>query len=78
VDAVLGLRAQNGATSERLEAAASRLAQFEESTLNELSETEDADFAEVMVRLSTEQVAYEAALKSGANIVQPSLMDFLR
>lgn len=78
VDAILSVRADNGAISERLEAAITRLAQFEESTLGQLSETEDADFAQTMITLNMQQVAYEASLKAGANIVQPSLMDFLR
>ncbi len=78
IDALLGLRALNGATSERLEAAKSRLDQLEESTLGELSDTEDADFAKTMMTISTQSSAYEAALKAGANILQPSLMDFLR
>jgi flagellar hook-associated protein 3 FlgL len=78
LDALLTVRADNGATSERLDVALSRLAQFEEGTLAQLSETEDADLAEVMISLTTQQAAYEAALRSGANIVQASLMDFLR
>lgn len=78
LDALLGIRADNGATSQRIETALGRLAQFEESSVSQLSETEDADFAKVMIDLSTQQAAYEAALRSGANIVQASLMDFLR
>jgi flagellar hook-associated protein 3 FlgL len=78
LDALLGVRADNGATSQRIEVALSRLAQFEESSVSQLSETEDADFAQVMIELNTQQAAYEAALRSGANIVQASLMDFLR
>ena len=78
VDNVLGLRAANGAVSNRLDAALSRLGQVEESTLTRLSETEDADFTSTMITLNTQQTAYEAALKAGANVVQASLMDFLR
>ncbi|HEX8105624.1 MAG TPA: flagellar hook-associated protein FlgL [Solirubrobacteraceae bacterium] len=78
LDRLMGVRADNGAKSNRIESALSRLAQFEESTLSQLSETEDADFAQVMIDLNSQQAAYNAALKSGANIVQSSLMDFLR
>lgn len=78
LDSILGVRADNGAITERLDAAISRLDQFEESTLGQLSDTEDADFAKVMITLNTQQTAYEAALKAGANIAQASLMDFLR
>jgi flagellar hook-associated protein 3 FlgL len=43
-----------------------------------LSETEDADMAKTLVAFSTQQAVYQSALKSGANIVQSSLLDFLR
>jgi len=78
LDALLAVRATNGANSERVEAAMNRLAQYAETTTRQLSETEDADFAQVMIDLNSQQAAYQAALKSGANIVQASLMDFLR
>jgi flagellar hook-associated protein 3 FlgL len=77
-DEVLGVRALNGARQNRLDAALSRLAEVEESTLKQLSETEDADIAKTLIELSSQQAAYQAALKAGANIVQASLMDFLR
>jgi len=38
---------------------------------------EDADMAKTLVDFSTQQAVYQAALKSGANLIQPSLMDFL-
>ena len=78
MDAVMGVRADNGAITERIEGAVSRLAQFEEATTGQLSQTEDADFAKTMMSLNNQQAAYEAALKAGANIAQASLMDFLR
>jgi flagellar hook-associated protein 3 FlgL len=77
-DEVLGVRALNGARQNRLDAALSRLSEVEESTLKQLSETEDADIAKAMIEFSSQQAAYQAALKAGASIVQPSLMDFLR
>ena len=78
LDALMVVRAENGAGSNRIESALSRLAEFEETTVRQLSATEDADFAQVMIDLNSQQAAYQAALKSGANIVQSSLMDFLR
>ncbi|HTE63533.1 MAG TPA: flagellar hook-associated protein FlgL [Solirubrobacteraceae bacterium] len=77
-DELLGVRALNGARQNRLEAALSRLTEVEESTLKQLSETEDVDIAKAMIEFSSQQAAYQAALKAGASIVQPSLMDFLR
>jgi flagellar hook-associated protein 3 FlgL len=43
-----------------------------------LSKIEDADIAQVMMNLQTQQVAYQAALSATAKAIQPSLTDFLR
>ena len=77
-DEVLGVRALNGAKQNRLDAALGRLTEIEGTTLQQLSETEDVDIAKAMIEFSSQQAAYQAALKAGANIVQASLMDFLR
>ena len=78
LEALVSVRAENGAKSNRLEAALSRLQEQEETTTRQLSDTEDADFAQTMIDLNTQQAAYQAALQAGAKIVQSSLMDFLR
>ena len=78
LDEISRQRATVGATANRLEIAGSRLAELEESAQRLLSETEDADMAKAMVDFSMQQSVYQAALKSGANIVQASLLDFLR
>lgn len=72
------IRAVVGANANRLEIAASRLEELEESSLNLLSRVEDADMAETIVKFSTQQAAYQSALHAAANIVQTSLLDFLR
>ena len=78
VDHILEVRAANGAKASRLEAAYSRLQQTEESTVGQLSNVEDADIAKTLIDLNSQTAAYQAALRAGANIVQSSLMDFLR
>jgi flagellar hook-associated protein 3 FlgL len=78
LDDVLGVRALNGARQNRLDSALSRLSEVEESTLTQLSQTEDVDIAKALVDFNSQQAAYQAALKAGAGIVQTSLMDFLR
>ena len=78
LDQLLGVRAGNGALSNRLEAAGERLDQIEETTTGQLSEIQDADIAKTMIDFNSQSAAYQAALKAGANIIQPSLMDFLR
>jgi flagellar hook-associated protein 3 FlgL len=71
-------RATVGATTNRLEAADSRLAQVEESTTKLLSDVEDADMAKTMIDFSMQQNVYQSALRAGSNIIQQSLLDFLR
>jgi len=77
-DAVMGVRALNGARTNRLEAALTRLGEVEQSALTQLSMTEDADIAKTLIEFNSQQAAYQAALRAGATIVQSSLMDFLR
>lgn len=78
LESLLAVRARNGAGTDRVEAAMSRLDQYAETTTRQLSDTEDADFAQTMIDLNSQQSAYQAALRAGADIVQSSLMDFLR
>jgi len=78
LDALLAARATNGALTNRLESASGRLNAIEELSTKGLSDTEDADMARTLIDLNTQSAAYQAALKAGANIVQSSLMDFLR
>jgi flagellar hook-associated protein 3 FlgL len=78
LDDLNAVRATVGATVNRLEVAAGRLAEYEGTTLKLLSETEDADIAKAMVDFSVQQSALQAGLRAGASIVQNSLLDFLR
>jgi len=78
VDAISGVRATIGSISNRLETAQARLMEVEETTTKLLSDVEDADMAKTMVQYSMQQNAYQSALRSGAQIVQSSLLDFLR
>lgn len=71
-------QAQLGATLNRLDAAEDRLAASTEAATRLLSDTEDVDTATAILELNTAQTVYEAALKTGASIIQPSLLDFLR
>jgi flagellar hook-associated protein 3 FlgL len=75
---IVGARAAAGATQNRVEAAQSRLQDVTEAATKLLSETEDADMAKAILALSTQQSAYQAALRSGAAVMQQrTLMDFL-
>lgn len=78
IDELNRVRASVGATMNRLQTATARLAETEEATVRLLSGVEDADMAKAMVDFSMQQATYHAALRSGANVVQASLLDFLR
>ena len=78
LDQVLSARAEIGATARRVESADARLAELEENAAGLLSKTEDADMAATLVDYSMQQSVYQSALRAGANIVQTSLLDFLR
>jgi flagellar hook-associated protein 3 FlgL len=77
LDTLLAARSRNGAKTNRLDAASTRLDQIQETTTKQLSDTEDADLPKTLIDFNSQSVAYQAALKAGANIVQTSLMDFL-
>jgi flagellar hook-associated protein 3 FlgL len=78
LDAISTVRASVGATTNRLSSADSRLQQLEETSTKLLSDVEDADMAKTYVDFSMQQSVYQSALQAGANIVQQSLLDFLR
>jgi flagellar hook-associated protein 3 FlgL len=78
LNSLLEVRARNGAQTNRLDAASTRLGQIQQAVTKQLSETEDADIAKTIIDFNSQSAAYQASLRAGANIVQASLMDFLR
>lgn len=71
-------RASLGARINRIDLISERL-QNEDVNLNKLmSDNEDADIADVITQLKTQENVHRSALGAGARILQPSLMDFLR
>jgi flagellar hook-associated protein 3 FlgL len=77
-DAIQTTRSSVGARVNRLTAAQDRLQQLELAQAQQLSDTEDADVAQTMIDYSTQSAVYQAALKAGSQLIQPSLLDFLR
>jgi flagellar hook-associated protein 3 FlgL len=75
---VLEVRARNGASTNRLQAADDRLDDITLSVKQQLSDTEDADMAQTLIDFNSQSAAYQSALRAGASIVQTSLMDFLK
>jgi flagellar hook-associated protein 3 FlgL len=77
LNSLLGLSADVGSTTDRLQMASSRIASLQNSATDTLSSTQDADMAQTEINFSTQQAALTAALQAGAQIVQQSLMNFL-
>ncbi|WP_281381459.1 flagellar hook-associated protein FlgL [Conexibacter arvalis] len=77
-DRLNAIRADIGARTNRMVIADARLASLEENSIRLLSSVEDADVPKTLIEYTTQQAAYNMALKAGANVVQNSLMDFLR
>ncbi|HWH21068.1 MAG TPA: flagellar hook-associated protein FlgL [Solirubrobacterales bacterium] len=77
LDELTRVRAVVGATTNRLSTAGTRLEQLEEASLGQLSQVRDTDMPQAIVEYTTQQTAYETALRAAANIIQPSLLDFL-
>lgn len=78
LDNLSSIRATVGATTNRLESAVLRLRELEEASTESLNQIEGADMAKTLTDFSLQQAVYQSALKTGANIVQNSLLDFLR
>jgi flagellar hook-associated protein 3 FlgL len=55
-----------------------RLTESNSSLTRLLSDTEDAEFDQIILKLSQEEASYQAALAVGARLIQPTLVDFLR
>lgn len=78
LDNVIARRAEAGAKMNRLEMTQLRLEEARMNFGELLSSTEDIDMAEVITQLKMQENVYRTALSSGARIIQPTLLDFLR
>jgi flagellar hook-associated protein 3 FlgL len=67
----------NGALQGRLETTKSILSQRGQSTETSISSLADADLSQTLVRLTQTQTAYQAAMQSGASLLQQNLLDYL-
>ncbi len=77
-DAILAVRSQIGGRMNRLELGRNRLEDMEISLARVMSETADVDLAEMVMRLATAEQAYQTSLATGARILPPTLLDYLR
>lgn len=78
LDNVIRIRSKMGAVYNRLDAAKERNASENLSMTELLSKSEDIDLAEKMMEFSMMSTVYQASLSTGAKILQPSLLDYIR
>lgn len=74
---LLKIRADVGARSNFAEMTKNRLDDSLVNFTELMSNNEDADMAEVIIKLTNEENVYKASLSAGARLIQPTLLDFL-
>jgi len=77
-DQLLSFRAQFSARINNIQAALDSLAALKIQNESQRSQIEDADMLQAYSDFTRYQQAFEATLNSAAQVIQPSLMDFLR
>ncbi|MEV5029664.1 flagellar hook-associated protein FlgL [Paenibacillus sp. LPE1-1-1.1] len=78
MNTMLTKRAEIGARINRVEIIENRLKDADINLQTVKSKVEDADIAEVITNLKAEENVYQASLSVGAQLIRPSLVDFLR
>jgi len=75
---LLNTRADIGARQNRVELMDERLQTQEIIATKLMSQNEDVDYEEAIVEMTTQESILRAALSAGANIIQPTLVDFIK
>ncbi|NLJ99317.1 MAG: flagellar hook-associated protein FlgL, partial [Tissierellia bacterium] len=78
LEQVLSVRAEVGAKMNRLELTEKKLGVQIESVTELLSYNEDVDLAEISMHIAAAENVYISSLMTGAKIIQPTLVEFLR
>lgn len=78
MEQVLSVRAEVGAKMNRLELTEKKLAVQIDSVKELLSYNEDVDMAEIFMHINMAENVYVSSLMTGAKIIQPTLVEFLR
>jgi flagellar hook-associated protein 3 FlgL len=76
-DAISSAVSAVGAMTNRATAAASRLDDLEDGAKTKIDDLTGVDLAKALTEYQTQSAAYQASLKVGAQIIQPSLLQFL-
>ncbi|HBM81524.1 MAG: flagellar hook-associated protein FlgL [Clostridiales bacterium] len=77
-DNILDLRAKAGAMSNRLDAMVSKNDDENLNMTELLSKTQDVDIAQKVMEFNVAENVYVASLQTGAKVLQPSILDFLK
>ncbi|USB32842.1 flagellar hook-associated protein FlgL [Paenibacillus sp. YPG26] len=78
METVLTARAELGAKTNRIELMQERLSDLNTNLTDLQAKTEDADYAELIMKSKIQENIYNASLSAGSKIIQPTLVDFLR
>ncbi|MEZ0537219.1 flagellar hook-associated protein FlgL [Caldicellulosiruptoraceae bacterium PP1] len=78
IDNVVAQRGDIGALQNRMELIKNRLSDDNVNFTNLLSKNEDVDIAEAIMKLKQDENVYRSALETGARILPPTLLDFLK
>ena len=78
LDRLLGAAASVGARSARMGAAGQINTDLQLTLASQLVDVEDIDLARTIMELNQTEVGYKAALQATAQVIQPTLVDFLR
>ncbi len=70
--------ARLGAAGNRIEVALGRNLEIDETLQRQVSQVEDVDIAEAIMKVNTEEVALQTTLGAIGRAIQPSLLNFLR
>lgn len=78
IDNITGLRSDLGGRMNRIQSSQTQLTQMQNALTGQQGAAENADLAQVITKLTTQQTVYQAALSSGQHLILPTLADVLK
>jgi flagellar hook-associated protein 3 FlgL len=75
---IMNKRSEYGPKLARLQATREHWANLKSTAQDAIGRDEDVDVAQAIIELKNLQVAYESTLAAASNIIQPSLVNFLK
>ncbi|WP_127532071.1 flagellar hook-associated protein FlgL [Paenibacillus kobensis] len=77
-DKIINVRSEVGARANRVDLIDQRLQDLTYNVTSLQAKTEDTDMAETIMKYNQEEAVYQASLSTGAKIISPTLIDYLR